>query len=126
MIRRPPRSTRTDTLFPYTTLFRSGPLVGGGGVIMRLDMGGGMAGSPVVASDRFQARDLVRLGAKRKPHARSDRAFYSSVALRSRRRSRKVGRSRLGRKPGNKLVPRQDFLRSVLSQIPQCDGPLLL
>src|SRR3546814_14882739 len=25
MIRRPPRSTRTDTLFPYTTLFRSTP-----------------------------------------------------------------------------------------------------
>src|SRR3546814_18131263 len=42
MIRRPPRSTRTDTLFPYTTLFRSngetrvidcwaGEDVGGGG-----------------------------------------------------------------------------------------------
>src|SRR3546814_3098899 len=28
MIRRPPRSTRTDTLFPYTTLFRSGQAVG--------------------------------------------------------------------------------------------------
>src|SRR3546814_15492136 len=27
MIRRPPRSTRTDTLFPYTTLFRSGERV---------------------------------------------------------------------------------------------------
>src|SRR3546814_5535001 len=27
MIRRPPRSTRTDTLFPYTTLFRSVDLV---------------------------------------------------------------------------------------------------
>src|SRR3546814_2844317 len=27
MIRRPPRSTRTDTLFPYTTLFRSGILL---------------------------------------------------------------------------------------------------
>src|SRR3546814_485572 len=27
MIRRPPRSTRTDTLFPYTTLFRSAPLL---------------------------------------------------------------------------------------------------
>src|SRR3546814_9225630 len=26
MIRRPPRSTRTDTLFPYTTLFRSNVL----------------------------------------------------------------------------------------------------
>src|SRR3546814_18984254 len=28
MIRRPPRSTRTDTLFPYTTLFRSADLGG--------------------------------------------------------------------------------------------------
>src|SRR3546814_3836204 len=28
MIRRPPRSTRTDTLFPYTTLFRSRQQVG--------------------------------------------------------------------------------------------------
>src|SRR3546814_15602870 len=29
MIRRPPRSTRTDTLFPYTTLFRSpAPAIG--------------------------------------------------------------------------------------------------
>src|SRR3546814_13957754 len=27
MIRRPPRSTRTDTLFPYTTLFRSGAAI---------------------------------------------------------------------------------------------------
>src|SRR3546814_2743278 len=42
MLRRPPRSTRTDTLFPYTTLFRSrsaGPerrmFIGGGGA--RLD-----------------------------------------------------------------------------------------
>src|SRR3546814_8795366 len=28
MIRRPPRSNRTDTLFPYTTLFRSDPPAG--------------------------------------------------------------------------------------------------
>src|SRR3546814_11464625 len=27
MIRRPPRSTRTDTLFPYTTLFRSPAMI---------------------------------------------------------------------------------------------------
>src|SRR3546814_12295749 len=33
MIRRPPRSTRTDTLFPYTTLFRSNALVAAGLVI---------------------------------------------------------------------------------------------
>src|SRR3546814_9967589 len=30
MIRRPPRSTRTDTLFPYTTLFRSVLYLAGG------------------------------------------------------------------------------------------------
>src|SRR3546814_4701258 len=40
MIRRPPRSTRTDTLFPYTTLFRSalGLAVDrpGAGVVVRL------------------------------------------------------------------------------------------
>src|SRR3546814_11241916 len=30
MIRRPPRSTRTDTLFPYTTLFRSWGSMDGG------------------------------------------------------------------------------------------------
>src|SRR3546814_1236920 len=32
MIRRPPRSTRTDTLFPYTTLFRSPDQLSGGRV----------------------------------------------------------------------------------------------
>src|SRR3546814_20280111 len=36
MIRRPPRSTRTDTLFPYTTLFRSRPHRVGG-VVMPID-----------------------------------------------------------------------------------------
>src|SRR3546814_20984038 len=38
MIRRPPRSTRTDTLFPYTTLFRS--LVAFAGPHERLDEAG--------------------------------------------------------------------------------------
>src|SRR3546814_16910603 len=40
MIRRPPRSTRTDTLFPYTTLFRSDHVGGGeavGGELLRID-----------------------------------------------------------------------------------------
>src|SRR3546814_3693403 len=43
MIRRPPRSTRTDTLFPYTTLFRSafvlfaGPALLGLALLGRLD-----------------------------------------------------------------------------------------
>src|SRR3546814_5949438 len=42
MIRRPPRSTRTDTLFPYTTLFRSlGP-----GEAARIDFVVDLTGSP--------------------------------------------------------------------------------
>src|SRR3546814_5253291 len=37
MIRRPPRSTRTDTLFPYTTLFRSDRAVAHVGGARRAD-----------------------------------------------------------------------------------------
>src|SRR3546814_4386089 len=48
MIRRPPRSTRTDTLFPYTTLFRSDDEkaesdVARGGVAHVLEQFGGLA-----------------------------------------------------------------------------------
>src|SRR3546814_12443125 len=39
MIRRPPRSTRTDTLFPYTTLFRSTIVAEAGAVDHRLPGG---------------------------------------------------------------------------------------
>src|SRR3546814_10732190 len=35
MIRRPPRSTRTDTLLPYTTLFRSRPYPLGGHLLQQ-------------------------------------------------------------------------------------------
>src|SRR3546814_2957684 len=43
MIRRPPRFTRTDTLFPYTTLFRSFSLHINAGVGKRLILSGGVA-----------------------------------------------------------------------------------
>src|SRR3546814_16794195 len=44
MIRRPPRSTRTDTLFPYTTLFRSAAVaeLGRGEADLRMDRVGGI------------------------------------------------------------------------------------
>src|SRR3546814_12219799 len=53
MIRRPPRSTRTDTLFPYTTLFRSSgrrPVLEGLGAGDDLDqlLGDGGLTRPVV------------------------------------------------------------------------------
>src|SRR3546814_5015269 len=38
MIRRPPRSTRTDTLFPYTTLFRSPSAADAGADAMTANM----------------------------------------------------------------------------------------
>src|SRR3546814_19805789 len=47
MIRRPPRSTRTDTLFPYTTLFRS--------LILDVDTNGGIEPAEAV---RLAARIL--------------------------------------------------------------------
>src|SRR3546814_11968929 len=65
MIRRPPRSTRTDTLFPYTTLFRStaeGPGAAGEGV-GRKD-GGGERGRLTVAHASHGPRrhSIVMLG----------------------------------------------------------------
>src|SRR3546814_1139132 len=39
MIRRPPRSTRTDTLFPYTTLFRSAVPAGAPSTAVRCQSG---------------------------------------------------------------------------------------
>src|SRR3546814_1494782 len=39
MIRRPPRSTRTDTLFPYTTLFRSGAHDQAAALLAHVDLG---------------------------------------------------------------------------------------
>src|SRR3546814_3357984 len=38
MLRRPPRVTRTDTLFPYTTLFRSWVIDGGSQALTLFDM----------------------------------------------------------------------------------------
>src|SRR3546814_14267849 len=53
MIRRPPRSTRTDTLFPYTTLFRSERLKNALRAGRRLAIvGGGYIGLEVAASAR--------------------------------------------------------------------------
>src|SRR3546814_17187596 len=46
MIRRPPRSTRTDTRFPYTTLFRSHQLVGDI-IILRQQLAGNIEGHTV-------------------------------------------------------------------------------
>src|SRR3546814_4430366 len=58
MIRRPPRSTRTDTLFPYTTLFRSLVL----GLVGADRLGGGKRTAGPVCRRFHMLRTLVRPG----------------------------------------------------------------
>src|SRR3546814_18849309 len=56
MIRRPPRSTRTDTLFPYTTLFRSREL--GFGEPGDIDLHAGARGPVQGRGEGAVARDM--------------------------------------------------------------------
>src|SRR3546814_6466815 len=59
MTRRPPRSTRTDTLFPYTTLFRSG-----------VDVADGPVG---VVAERIDRLDRQQWALERRDHVEADR-----------------------------------------------------
>src|SRR3546814_15994074 len=76
MIRRPPRSTRTDTLFPYTTLFRSRP---------RRDAGG--AAAPEAGGRGRPARLSIRRrrARRREGHGRIFAARLPPRPLRPRR-----------------------------------------
>src|SRR3546814_12336337 len=60
MIRRPPRSTRTDTLFPYTTLFRSA--IDEGRFDARALQHGGDLRAAAVDDHRMQAQHLQQHG----------------------------------------------------------------
>src|SRR3546814_4115448 len=71
MIRRPPRSTRTDTLFPYTTLFRSRGRRGAGDG-RRLPEPGPEKGS-LAAGDRRRLWSGQRAGHARRATARDAR-----------------------------------------------------
>src|SRR3546814_15986115 len=61
MIRRPPRSTRTDTLFPYTTLFRSRSYKSGGGESVTGLVQGLLGHFTADAHDFLRAPDFVEL-----------------------------------------------------------------
>src|SRR3546814_6788977 len=64
MIRRPPRSTRTDTLFPYTTLFRSAGRRSGrpGGRRYGADDRPGAAGRPARSEEHTsELQSLMRI-----------------------------------------------------------------
>src|SRR3546814_10483810 len=92
MIRRPPRSTRTDTLFPYTTLFRS--LADG------IDDDLGLAVRAQGNIDRRRgARDQTRQLLHLRPQARPGRADCRSLG----ERSVGIGAHRAGAQPRRML-----------------------
>src|SRR3546814_14002299 len=70
MKRRPPRSTRTDTLFPYTTLFRSrsaGELLGQHPlleVVLGIEQQGHRAVARLADHDLHHVAHLVRIGGR--------------------------------------------------------------
>src|SRR3546814_3108569 len=74
MMRRPPRSTRTDTLFPYTTLFRS---FGTRSKYMR-HMPGRLCGQTVDADGR---RGFVLTLSTREQHIRRERRPATSAPI---------------------------------------------
>src|SRR3546814_10758291 len=67
MIRRPPRSTRTDTLFPYTTLFRSHPA---GGLLAQRALVDvfGQDRADRVGEDHFHVRGVLREAPRQPAH----------------------------------------------------------
>src|SRR3546814_12436272 len=89
MIRRPPRSTRTDTLFPYTTLFRSKFGLRGISEVLRFDLarhgigvslvcpGGvdtGLVRTIEIVGLDGEAPDMVRMRRRFQRHAKIGRA----------------------------------------------------
>src|SRR3546814_13777713 len=97
MIRRPPRSTRTDTLFPYTTLFRS-PAPGTSGT-----------------RTPFRSSHVV----SKQPGYKPDKADGGSISCRR-------FLEREGREGGNAAIVYRDRLRGNRSGVPEipCGGKL--
>src|SRR3546814_19506884 len=91
MNRRPPRSTRTDTLFPYPTLFRS-PLAGDGQI--RFALIGGLVQYPLPLGDDGGDQHLPRDIDGGAPHV-EDRVYGEQQA---RALQRQAERGKLDRK----------------------------
>src|SRR3546814_17856795 len=88
MIRRPPRSTRTDTLFPYTTLFRSQGMRDAVAVAFDLNV------VVHVHAHRFEAGILIARGRQRSHGRRVDGGEDAGAAVPGPKLARRVWRSR--------------------------------
>src|SRR3546814_4342329 len=107
MIRRPPRSTRTDTLFPYTTLFRSLPR-------RRADELAGLQVLEIVVRDRRDRKDDCR-GEQRIGDERR-RIGFAMVAPKEEEQHQRGGDHREDADPRNRAVRRADQSRHIRSE----------
>src|SRR3546814_3746050 len=130
MIRRPPRSTRTATLFPYTTLFRSGRPgdPGGRGGDRRRHPPRLRRGAPDRRGRRggrhrrAAARGQGRVGADRGSAERRQHRHGPAPAHRRRREPRLAGRAAGKDKRGAGGGEAGSCLRSPCSPRPSCAG----
>src|SRR3546814_13438990 len=82
MIRRPPRSTRTDTLFPYTTLFRSSGCLVVSSLPSHSGMGDIIMEKPLVSKGRQAASVAVILALLSAPAANAEDCTTNADAMR--------------------------------------------
>src|SRR3546814_17137934 len=85
MLRRPPRSTRTDTLFPYTTLFRSPGIArdahDAGQALDDLIVGRAVRPRPVPPETRDRAIDEGRIAQLQDVVAKSQAFHHAGTAV---------------------------------------------
>src|SRR3546814_2741721 len=125
MIRRPPRSTRTDTLFPYTTLFRSLtasfrplPALNLGWVDALIVIGSPVRGLRPVDALRFETEKVP------KPTRRTSSPFLSAPEIETNTASTALLASPLprpdasviGRTPVGTTVTKTTIVRRILAE----------
>src|SRR3546814_212466 len=93
MIRRPPRATRTDTLFPYTALFRSTAAGAPPGVALGGLAPGRLAPGLAVSGSRGAEGSLGRPGPLRLPTIESHPFPVAPPGLAARGRTRSLSRN---------------------------------
>src|SRR3546814_10121545 len=116
MIRLPPRSTRTDTLFPYTTLFRSGPEPARPAVNSGGSYGTSMESSPIQLNDIALFVEVAR----RKSFSMAARALSMPTSTLSRR----IGQleQAIGLRLINRNTRRLELTNAGTAYLRRCQG----
>src|SRR3546814_19415775 len=123
MIRRPPRSTRTDTLFPYTTLFRSAfhfvalsPVGQGLGAMTSMVQSFRTLSASDAAAIRARYVRVVTVKAGDTPTSLADRMAFPAHTLE--RFLVLNGLARGARRDAGQMVARYDAVKGKMRSIP--------